>query len=395
MKEILQSELRARLDSLEADSLPLLNCKYQLLTTLGEGAFGKVKLAMHVRTRQFFAVKLLKKHCDSAAFEAFLKEITALKKFSKERFAPKLRDFSFSGSLVKRRRRFTVAFYATDFVFPGEMFKLVEAGRQLSFAVVLHFYKQLLLNLERLKKAGMLHCDLKMENLLLDEKLNVLFCDFGAAREALDFRPDERMGTREYSAPELNTFRGRRPPSGFDPLKLELFSVGVILHVLIFHKFPRFDAKSGALLADLSNLRDERSRAFVDAHLRKLLDRDFRKRLGFEEVKKLAFGLECESTKAELAVLGREFQERAAAEVLSAFDKVSKKLLMKKKIFGLCATTGKTKGEQVADFYCPREIKQFLRDYGPDIAELEGAELSRDSFLSNTSRNSHNSSDRF
>ena len=106
------------------------------------------------------------------------------------------------------------------------------------------------LNLEKLKKVGILHCDLKMENLLLDEKFNVTLCDFGAVREMQDFRIEGCIGTQEYGAPELETFRGRRPPPGFDPLKLEIFSIGVIMHILIFRKFPRFDRKNGNILND-------------------------------------------------------------------------------------------------------------------------------------------------
>ena len=386
MKELLQNEIQSRVGPFE-DCLPTLNCKYQLLITVGEGAFGKVKLARHIRTKKLYAIKILKKHCNYSAFESFLKEITTLKKFSKEKLAPKVFDFDFTGELFKYGRCYNVAFYATEFIFPGEIYRLIESNQLLTFPVLVHLYKQLLLNLEKLKKVGILHCDLKMENLLLDEKFNVSLCDFGTVREMQDFQLEGCIGTQEYSAPELETLRGRRPPPGFDPLKLEIFSIGVIMHVLVFRKFPRFDRKNGHSLNDKDEIVDERIKNFVDNHLKKILDHDFRRRPGFDEVKKFVFGLECDNSKAELLQLINKFQEDSSERILANLSKTIKKISMKRKVFGLCSN--KKHNEKITEFYNQKEIQRFLRDHGSEISDLGSMKTSRDSFVSVESRSSN------
>lgn len=76
-------------------------------------------------------------------------------------------------------------------------------------------FLQLLQGLTYLHQHGIVHWDLKPENLLIDHKFRLVIVDFGFAhqldKELLD--PDEndyfldkcRLGSEEYNPPELNT----------------------------------------------------------------------------------------------------------------------------------------------------------------------------------------------
>ena len=54
---------------------------YQFIKTIGEGTFGKVKLSLHLPTKEYVAIKILEKCCinDKDEFERIKKEIKYLK----------------------------------------------------------------------------------------------------------------------------------------------------------------------------------------------------------------------------------------------------------------------------------------------------------------------------
>lgn len=82
------------------------------------------------------------------------------------------------------------------------------------------------------------HRDLSLENLLMDEKQVLKICDFGVAiecaRDAImtNTDPNRRPGKYRYMAPEVFAFHS------YDPRKIDLWSCGVILFVMLLGAFP-------------------------------------------------------------------------------------------------------------------------------------------------------------
>jgi serine/threonine protein kinase len=113
---------------------------------------------------------------------------------------------------------------------------LVQREGPLSLARVRTIGAQVLAGLEAIHAAGVVHADLKSDNLLLDvvggDDLTII--DFGLARPPLArLRDDDRIvsGTPEYMAPEL--IRGQ-------PITIaaDLYAVGVILYELVTGTTP-------------------------------------------------------------------------------------------------------------------------------------------------------------
>lgn len=75
------------------------------------------------------------------------------------------------------------------------------------------------------------HRDIKLENILLDENLNVKLADFGVAGIIEDPIP-KHFGTEGYLAPENYEGNGRGDTS-------DMFALGVILFILVT-KIPPF-----------------------------------------------------------------------------------------------------------------------------------------------------------
>jgi len=88
---------------------------------------------------------------------------------------------------------------------------------------------------------GVLHCDIKSDNILLDADGEPHLCDFGLARAVV---PDDEGvvvgGTRGWMSPEQVRERRKLDPTDRQPLRTatDIFSLGVLLHWLVTGKLP-------------------------------------------------------------------------------------------------------------------------------------------------------------
>jgi len=98
--------------------------------------------------------------------------------------------------------------------------------------------KGILEGLEVMHSQNIMHRDLKPENILLrkDGDYDCVIADFGLAESALnDPYLFVRCGTPGYVAPEVVNLKDLK--AKYDPI-CDLFSVGVIFHILAMRKTP-------------------------------------------------------------------------------------------------------------------------------------------------------------
>eukprot|EP00978_Attheya_sp_CCMP212_P046941 scaffold421132_cov59-Attheya_sp.AAC.2 len=106
-------------------------------------------------------------------------------------------------------------------------------NQQLSVPEVQYFMKQLTDAVSYLHDNSIIHRDLKLDNIFLDETLNVKVGDFGLATRLNNpfSTRTEQCGTLQYMAPEVV---GQRPYS----FSVDIWSMGVILYKLLVGKLP-------------------------------------------------------------------------------------------------------------------------------------------------------------
>lgn len=198
---------------------------WNVVQTLGEGAFGEVKLLINADTGEAVAMKMvdLVKHPD--AEEAVRKEICIHKMLKHTNI------IKFYGS----RRENAMQYMFLEYAAGGELFDRIEPDVGMLQHEAQKYFKELISGLEYLHSKGVTHRDLKPENLLLDGNDHLKITDFGMAtlfrHNGKERELDRRCGTKPYMAPEVLL----RPYSA-EPA--DIWSCGVILVALLAGELP-------------------------------------------------------------------------------------------------------------------------------------------------------------
>lgn len=163
---------------------------------LGSGGMATVYAATHPTWGEV-AVKVLRGDAAERHRQRFIEEVRVL---SRLRHPYIVRIFE-SGSEDGR------AWIAMERVRGGSLLAYLREVKFMTVPEVVRIGEQALEALAVAHKAGIIHRDIKPQNILLDEERNVKLCDFGIARrdapERLNLtRTGDRLGTFTYMAPE-------------------------------------------------------------------------------------------------------------------------------------------------------------------------------------------------
>jgi serine/threonine protein kinase len=86
------------------------------------------------------------------------------------------------------------------------------------------------------------HCDLKLENILIDNNIKTAkIIDFGLAIEKRTFVDDVCLGTPSYMSPQLLS------KDSFNPFKADVWALGVMYYKIVFGFLP-FKGKTPELI---------------------------------------------------------------------------------------------------------------------------------------------------
>ena len=173
--------------------------KYEVLGIVGEGAYGIVYKCLNKETNKYVAVKKFKETQDKLVQKTMKRELAMLQMLHHENVV------EFQESFVSKGNFFLVF----EYVEKNLLEVLEESPHGLSPKLIRSFY-QMCKAVDYLHKNNMIHRDVKPENLLIDEKLNLKLCDFGFARKVklnknnnnVDTMTDY-VATRWYRSPEL------------------------------------------------------------------------------------------------------------------------------------------------------------------------------------------------
>jgi len=115
-----------------------------------------------------------------------------------------------------------------------DLFEYIELEGGISEELGRTMFKKICIGLQNMHSLGIAHLDIKPENIMYDIKTKTPFIgDFGCSFNFSQKRTCSLLGgTKHFHPPEYAT----RTP--FDPVKSDIYSLGVTLHVLITGYYP-------------------------------------------------------------------------------------------------------------------------------------------------------------
>jgi serine/threonine protein kinase len=100
-----------------------------------------------------------------------------------------------------------------------------------------YFLSQMIEVIGYMQSKGVVHRDLKLENILVDNDINLKVADFGFATYKKTNKLNSYRGTMTYMAPEI------KEGKTYDGKQIDMFSTGVILFIIVQGIFPFKEAK--------------------------------------------------------------------------------------------------------------------------------------------------------
>jgi tetratricopeptide (TPR) repeat protein/predicted Ser/Thr protein kinase len=231
-------------------SVPLLETgevlggRYEILQMLGEGGMGAVYKARDRELDRFVALKLIRRElAANPAIVARFKQELLLSHQVTHKNVIRIYDLGDADGLK---------FISMEFVEGQDLRTLILEKDKFSPEEAVEIIQQVCHALEAAHSVGVIHRDLKPQNIMRDKSGRILVMDFGMARTVEGdgmTQSGALVGTMEYMSPE-------QALAGNLDQRSDLFAVGLILYELLTGKMPY---KAESALASLIKRTQQRA----------------------------------------------------------------------------------------------------------------------------------------
>jgi len=220
----------------------VLGDKFKLTACIGIGGSGAVYRADQMALGRTVAVKILNEELSA--------DTRMIKRFRDEAMSASRLNHPNCVSIIDYGQSPDGLLYlAMEYVKGPTLTQLLVTQNPLGVERVIDIVMQSLAGIEEAHLAGVIHADLKADNIILDQRRAgidvVKIVDFGIARLITSARDEDRSisGTPEYMAPEVIS---GAPPS----FASDIYAVGIILYELLAYKTPFFAGSTTEILAN-------------------------------------------------------------------------------------------------------------------------------------------------
>ena len=199
---------------------------YKFGRLIGRGAFGKVNLALHVLTGRIVAIKSFNK-------KNLKKKESINKIYNEINLMKTLRH----NSIVKILETIETENYILiimENISGGNLLSFVKKRTKLNEKTAHFIFRQLISSIKFIHSKGIIHRDIKLDNILIDLNNTIKICDFGVGRT---YKKNEKLkdkcGTPAYIAPEILINN-----DGYFGPPVDVWSSGVVLYAMLSGNVP-------------------------------------------------------------------------------------------------------------------------------------------------------------
>jgi eukaryotic-like serine/threonine-protein kinase len=205
----------------------VVNNRYSIVHTLGSGGMAKVYLAHDEVLDRDVALKVLR--------EQFAEDDEFVERFKREaQSAAALSHPNIVQVYDRGQTQDGASYIAMEYVPGGTLKDRISSGGPLEPGVAASLALQIVEALDAAHERGVVHRDIKPQNVVLTAAGDAKVADFGIARAASAATISQRsvvLGTASYMAPEQALGEPARPKS-------DLYSLGVVLYEMLTGELP-------------------------------------------------------------------------------------------------------------------------------------------------------------
>ena len=217
----------------------LLNNRYLILEQLGKGGMAIVYRARDTMLERSVAVKVMRESYsrDPAFLQRFRQEAKAAANLSHPNIVT-VHDFGLDNGQL---------FIVMEYVPGTDLKTLIKQRGRYTPEEAIPLLIQACAGIGYAHRAGLVHCDVKPQNMLVTPDMRLKVTDFGIARALSTIHPEEQSdviwGSPQYFSPEQAAGAAPSPAS-------DVYSLGVIMYEMLTGSLP-FHADTAAELAHL------------------------------------------------------------------------------------------------------------------------------------------------
>lgn len=237
------------------------------ISKIGEGGFGSVFLTLDNVTGANVAIKMISKQ----HIKEINREVAMMKGISHPSIT----------TLYKTTEDEENFYLFMEFVNGGTLREMINTFGKIKEETARKYFSEIVSAVEYLHKdKGIMHRDLKLDNLLIDSNNHAYVIDFGLSTK-IKKEKKKICGSPNYFAPEM--IKGQKYNEAVD-----IWSIGVVLYSMIYGFLPFIETKKHnvyqAILYQDPTYDETASNEVIDL-LQKLLCRDPITRLTFDQIK--------------------------------------------------------------------------------------------------------------